>query len=429
MRNMKRTVQYLLVAVLMQGMVTASASAFSFFDWGSPDVRSEAFETIATKYVFGLSGKTVEEKLELVMEIGEFLAEHAENSKLYVPEASWGETVLKFPYMDMNLDGVADEASCNVEFWHEDNASLFEGTGVMEYMAALPWPVAIYTDGNYIKASLRIPETSIRVFLRQEANIAALEETGAEIREDIEDLVKSKLIWKGFRTFHTDLYEASAVTEEVLLNVESQLGPITVELAAPSVSFPANGLTVNEVVNILLDVVNAPAVPDLNQDGVVDDNDKKVLPAMFQAYIDGNMSWDDMIAMMSSAPCLWNMGATFQQWKAVKVLDAGPVVQLSVCQPFYAQTALKMTGLYHQTIMPCRLLVWAEGGNINIAISNPEVFFALFFFDAAPNMTPAMQQLFQIFPTFVLNEMVTLVNNTMGVLEVDERMVLPPCNM
>ena len=434
MRNVKKSVGLSLIGALLASLLCVPGFAFAFgdwWDWGSSvDVRDEAFEIIGKKYVFGLSGKTVEEKRALVMEIGEYLAEHAENSELFVPVALRGETVLKFPYMDMNLDGVADEASCNVEFWHEDNQQFLVNTGTMQYMAALPWPVAIFTDGNYIKAGLRIPETSLRVFMRQESDLADYEELGAEIREDMENLLRWHLAMKGFSTWYIDRQEDTSITEDVLLQVESMLGPITPDLAAPTVSFPANGMSVEDLLTALEAQVNLPRVPDLNGDGIVDAADKAVLPGMFQAFFDGQMSFDDMVQVMLSAPQMWNMGATFQQWKSVKVLEVGAgtnLYQVSVCQPFYAQTALQLTGLYHQTIMPCRLLVWAEDGRIHISVSNPEVFFALFFFDAAPNMTQEMQDLFSIFPTFVLNEMVVLVNSTLTGLGVSEQMAFHPC--
>ena len=432
MRNVEKFVGLSLIGTLLVTLLCAPSFAFAFFgDWGtSIDVRDEAFEIIGTKYVWGLADKTVAEKREMVMEIGEYLAENAENSKISVPEALRGETVLKFPYMDMNLDGVADEASCNVEFWHVDNDQFLTGTGTMQYMAALPWPVAIWTEGNYIKAGLRIPETSLRVFMRQESNIADYEETGAQIREDMEDLLQWQLAFKGFSTWYINRQEETSITEEVLQNVESMLGPITTDLAAPTVSFPANGMSVEDVLTVLEAQVNTPRVPDLNEDGIVDAADKAVLPGMFQAFFDGQMSFDDMVAVMQSAPDMWTPGYTFQQWKSVKVLEVGAgtnLYQVSVCQPFYAQTALQLTGLFHQTIMPCRLLVWEENGQINISVSNPEVFFALFFFDAAPNMTQDMQDLFGIFPTFVLNEMVVLVNSTLEELGATERMDFHPC--
>ena len=82
------------------------------------------------------------------------------------------------------------------------------------------------------------------------------------------------------------------------------------------------------------------------------------------------------------------------------------------------------TGLYHQTIMPCRLSIWREKDQYFISVSNPEVFFAVFFLDALPNMSPRLVDLFKIFPTFVLNEIITLVNGGLKDLGVEERMPL-----
>ena len=431
MKSVKKNLGLLTTAVLLASFcIPGSALAF-FGGWFGSDVRDEAFEIIGTKYVYGLADKTVAEKRAIVQEIAEHLVEHSENSKIFVPEALRGETALKFPYMDMNLDGVADEASFNVEFWHEDNTEFLADTGVMEYMAALPWPLAIHTDGNYIKAALRIPESSIRVFLRPEDDTESYEELAAGIREDMESMLRWDLRWLGFSTWHIDRIEASSITEPVIAAIEEQIGEITVELAAPGISFPANGRTVEEVLTALETAINTPRVADLDMDGVPGTAaDKGVLPAMLQGYANGDIPFCQIVGMFRAAPYFWNQGFTFQQWKSVKVLavDAGTnMYQVSVCQPFYAQTAVQLTGtMYHQTIMPCRMMVWVEDDQIHMVLSNPEVFFALFFFDAAAEMDERMQKLFRIFPTFVLNEMATLINSAAEDVGTVERMSFKP---
>ncbi|MEN8258006.1 MAG: hypothetical protein ABFS09_09115 [Thermodesulfobacteriota bacterium] len=415
----------------------------------SPAPAEEAFKIIAEKKVSGLSDLTTLEKKAQVLHICEHLSSSTDplgaiTSVETIPSELDGvayEAVLNFPFTDMNMDGVADSASCNVEFWHEMNDDILSMSDNPRYMSAMPWPMAVYTEGDNIKIALRLPETTMRVFFNDSDDKATYEEMGAVIRADIENFVISTLQDGGDQGFkiEDELVKGTQIKEEVLQGIESMIGPINSDSVAPMVSIsaasvpasmiPEGSTALDAVVGALEVAINTPRVGDLNQDSVVDAADKAVLPGMFQQVMTGEMSVEQMQQVMATAPYVWNMGGTFQQWKSVKLMQSEStpgLYELSVCQPFYAQTALQASGsLFHQTIMPCRLLVWDDGVNINIAITNPEVFFAAFWLDAPIEAGSPMAELFKIFPTFVLNEMITMVNGALGdQLQVETRMAL-----
>ena len=63
-----------------------------------------------------------------------------------------------------------------------------------------------------------------------------------------------------------------------------------IEYATPTISFDANGLTVDDVISAFIDGANACRTPDLNQDGTADcqAEDLAMLPQMFNDFVQGN---------------------------------------------------------------------------------------------------------------------------------------------
>ena len=61
---------------------------------------------------------------------------------------------------------------------------------------------------------------------------------------------------------------------------------------------------------------------------------------------------------------------------------------------------------YHQTVMPCRIMVW-EDREIFVSMSNPEIFLPAFFFDAP--RPENLETLFLVFATLVYNEIAMFV--------------------
>lgn len=420
---MKKTTAFIYAIIACLTLTASSAMAWSMweFPWSDPGV--DAFVMLGEKSVDGLTEMSVEDKRSTVMEICETLSDSADYNWFIdaTPAVSTTEeTVLKFPFLDMNMDGINDEASCNVEFWHVDNNIFLEETGKMQYMAALPWSVGVYTENNKIKVSMRSPKASVMVFMREENDIDYYKWLADYIGITLDTHIRFQLSMEHFNTYWLEDMDETAISEAVLQDIEERLGvPINLQLAAPTVSFPADGMSVEQVVEVIKQNVNAKTVPDLNMDGDTTDlGDESVLPELFNNFFMGLLTFDDMLGVLATAPDIWNMGGTFQQWKTVKTYAPADLntelQQISICQPFYATTALNSTGAYHQTIMPCRVMVWEEDGNISISISNPELFFAAFFFDANDNMSEDMLNLFSIFPTFVYDEIATLINNSLA---------------
>ncbi|MEN8200634.1 MAG: hypothetical protein ABFR63_11245, partial [Thermodesulfobacteriota bacterium] len=362
--------------------------------------QMEGFQFIASKA--GAAPGDVAAKRAAVMEI----CEHISEAAAYCPALSAVETLesgvegvayetaLKFPYMDMNGDGVYDAASCNVELWNTMNDAMLIMDEDTRYMSALPWPVAVYTEGDDIKVAMRLPETTMRVFFNDSKNKEIYENMGGFIRANMEMFLEETLAHEDFDVNLVRVAE-STVTEETLDMVQQMIGDIDSNKLAPTVSVSVSAVesvsggvpALEAVTNALEIAVNTPRVPnfpamadcsedvdipnpDCNGDGKV--GGTAMLPDMFMAVMLGKMGVADMNAMMAGAPDMWNMGATFQQWKSVKLMQpesAPHIYQISVCQPFYAQPAVGASGdIYHQTIMPCRLIVWEKKGEIHIAI-------------------------------------------------------------
>ena len=72
---------------------------------------------------------------------------------------------------------------------------------------------------------------------------------------------------------------------------------------------------------------------------------------------------------------------------------------------------LNITGPHHQTVMPCRIMVWEDDEEIFVSMSNPEMFLPAFFFDAP--LPENLENLFPVFATLVYNEIVTMINDTL----------------
>ncbi len=433
-------------AGFFDGMADTSSSMFSGMTDRRYGPQDEAFEILASKTVEGLSGQTVQEKRAVVLEVCEQITHDAASQRRISPvvtmlselEGVEYETDLKFPYLDMDMNGAKEEASCNAELWHKINDVILYSSGESRYAAGMPWPIAVYTEGDSIKVGMRLPETTIRVFLNDSPMKSFYETLGSRIRTDLERFLARSSALEDFNHEIIPIAKSS-ITEEKVDMLEGMIGELNTDSVAPMVTIPISAVpaalipggsgALEAVVGALEVAVNTPRIGDLNQDGTVDAADKAVLPGMFQMVMTGAMSMEEMGAVMATAPYVWNMGGTFQQWKSIKLVqpESQPgLYVLSVCQPFYAATAIQASkAAFHQTIMPCRLLIWEEDGNINIAITNPEVFFAAFWMDAQIDPASAMGGLFQIFPTFVLNEMIAMVNGALGEqLGLQDRMAL-----
>jgi hypothetical protein len=387
--------------------------------------KPHAFELSAMKTVAGLGAKSIADKKTAVGQATDRLVKWIGKLpyvKLLV--GTNGMERLDFPPIDRDMDGSPDEVAQKLELsfptdpWFLYLADRARGL-------ALRWSVVVYTDGDALKVALGVPDTFIRLYFRGEPHLPLLRSWGRWDHRRMRDLVHIALKGDGFNTRLDQSLPGTELSEATIKTVESQLGPLTAESIAPSLTLDGKSVTVAQVVGAIEAAFTAKRVPDLDGDGDVDAQDQSVLPAAMQSYLSGQMSQAQLSAMMGQGVSLWNNGLTFQQWANPRTLSVGSVQVVELCQPFYASTALG-TGLHHIPSMPCAVSVWQEGNKVRVNVLDPVVIFAYFFRDAGPTMPPAMQQLFALFPSFVFNEMAGVVNAAMADLGVKPRLVLHP---
>jgi hypothetical protein len=400
-----------------------------------PQYAANVFLSVAQKEYSNLGALTLEEKQEIVLDLGKRLNRVAQahlgktSSVDTLPADILGsdgedvhETVLKFPFLDADQDGVPEEASCNLELWHDDTAILLNGSGKNQYFAAMPWPVSIRTDHETIKIDMRSAEASVMVFMHDEtaSDLARYKTLAASIDQDIIYFLRSALVAidPTFTFDDLDDHSNSAISiqeeDAIVRHGIHHEGDGMLEYGTPSISFDAGSLQVDEVVRALIKAFNTYRTPSLSQTNERQ-NDLAILPTLFSAFVQGDKQ--PLLDALDQAMGAWLEGATFQKWKSVKDFAPGNIHgnlrEVSICQPFYATTMLNLTGTYHQTTMPCRVLVWEENNTIVIAMSNPEMFLPAFFKDGVAQLPDTLRELFPIFATFVHNEIIAMINDAL----------------
>jgi len=420
-------------------IATVAAALLAPMAYAKQDVDKgvQVFVSVAQKTVEGLSDLSLADKRATVMEICEEISHKAnyntqmsETTSLEAPGGFHHETVMVFPYLDSNMDGVKDNASCNVELWHEDTDKLMRKTDSNQYMGALPWAVSVVTVGDEIKVNMRSPEASVRVFMHDEKkDTKKWERKAREIEKDFKTHLQLVLSEdEDFRFSGLDDMSGTALTTqriEDLLDAADE--KYMKEYGTPTISFDANGYTVEDIVEAIILGANACRTPDLNDDGTAgcQAEDLAMLPDLFNGYVQGDEQ--PLVDALGMAMPIWENGGTLQKWKSVKTYAPegakGNLHQISVCMPFYATTMLNITGAYHQTVMPCRVMVWKNDGEIFVSMSNPEMFLDAFFFDSA--LPENLKDLFPVFATLVYNEIAAMVNHTLDTeLAISEQLEL-----
>jgi hypothetical protein len=384
--------------------------------WHGPHANpSFAYELTAERTIYGLSSKDIAGKKTAIDEAVDLLVARTKKMPhLKLQVGTNGVDRLNFPPVDLDMDGTPDEAAKKIELSSASDWWMLASTSKAHVIAAR-WSVVVYTEGDQIKIVIGVPETFTRLYFRGEPNMPALVYMAQWIHADLRYLAHSALVHHGYST-RVDLgIPGTELDEQRIAQIEAMVGPVTAESIAPSLTL--SQVKVKDVVAALEAAYSAPRVPDLNQDGVVDQGDEAVLPTMFGEYMQGMVTFEQMGQMMGQGFSMWKGGYTFQQWANPRTIDLsspwlGQSFIVELCQPFYANTALS-TGLYHIPSMPCAVSVWEEKGKVRVNLLDPGFIFAYFFADAAPQMPPAMQQLFAVFPTFVYNEMVGILNAAM----------------
>jgi hypothetical protein len=335
----------------------------------------------------------------------------------------------RIPYPPVqNMDGTM-AYGVGLELFYAADGRVMDS---MDQGIGLPWVIGIYADHGVLAVDVGVPETYTRIYFPTD------DERDAERKKTIAVRAHAKMQ----RVIQEALGDM-AVEEPFGVGIEmpdwSETAPsiagityLLDDLAEVAPSVTLNGdYEVAQVVAALegafFQSSQGMTTPDLDGDG----NFQEELPEGFAAYMGMmpgmSLSCDEMNDMMSMGlsmptgdPGLWVQGGTFQAWKNIRtvnltVIGNGPLYIMELCQPFYAGAALS-TGMYHLTAMPCNIAIWKESGKIKVSVLNPNVIFGYFFADAMqamqadPNMAP-MLQLFGMFPTFVLNELMALANN------------------
>ncbi len=393
---------------------------------GQAPGMEHVFELLATRHVPGLAAADVAGKRAVLDDaIDRMIAEATLMPGLDVAIALDGNDRLEFPPVDFNMDGVPDDVGTMIEVTLPNDNAMLASTD-LAHIIGLPWRIAVYTKGDDIEIVTGVPETFTRLYLRGESPSWVGVTTHVH-HQRIRALVDNGLSsGGGYVTGINTGLPGTEMTEATIAATESMMGPITPESIAPVVEIA--GVSVEAVVEAIKAGFSASTVPDLNQDTVLDANDLAVLPNAFGAYINGEMSFEEMGGMMGQGFDLWNYGLTFQQWKVARVLDLsspqnGSLYLIKLCQGFYAGTALS-TGLHHMPSMPCAVAVWMENGVVKVSVLDPAFIFGYFFQDAMGLMPAPMQDLFSVFPTFVYNEMAGVVNAAVGPLGAQELLPL-----
>ncbi len=392
---------------------TAFSSAAAARAHHGPEMLA-TYELLAKGEVPGLSRMSIAEKKTVIDGVVDRLIEEVGATRsLEIEVGSNGLDRLHFPPVDLDLDGVVDEVGRTIEVSAWTDAWFLRSTE-LTHAAALPWSLAVYSEGDMLKVVLGVPETFTRLFFRGERTLPGLVATARAVpHRMIRKMVADALTGRDFETGLNKGLPGTEMDEERITAMESVFGPVTPETIAPSVVLP--GATVDEVVAAIEAAVVLPRVPDLNGDGATDDGlDEAMMPEMLGRYVAEELSFEEMLGMMEMGFDMWPHGFTFQQWVHARTLDlsspgTGAIHLIELCQPFYAAVALS-SGLHHMPAMPCAVTVWEVDGGVALNVLDPAFIFAYLFADAADTMPPALQKLFGLFPAFVYNEMVTLVN-------------------
>jgi uncharacterized protein (DUF302 family) len=387
-----------------------------------------AYERLAYMEVSGLSDMTIEEKTDLVEDTLDLVIDQtAEHSELWVAEGTNGMQYLPFPPVDFDMDGSPDEVVRQIEISFLDDEAYLRSTSLAKVIA-LPWPVAAYTDDDSVAVIIAVPQAFVSTYFRDASNMSGLLQVAKNIQHrGLVALVHEALEDSGFDLVQEGL-PGTILDDAIIADIEGYMGiPITQEFIAPSVALP--DADIKDVVAGLVAAFKTPSVPDLNGDGKLDSADEGVFPAKFMEYMRGEISFEEMVGMLSMGFELWAQGYSFQQWAVPRVLDLSTpgrqTFVIELCQRFYAATALS-TGLHHAPSMPCAVAVWVENGVVYANLLNPEFIFAYFFIDAGPNMSDEMAQLFSVFPTMVFNEMAGLFNTAVRQMGYDDQVDFHP---
>jgi len=382
---------------------------------GVAPAMEHVYELLAEGTVTGLSAMDITAKRGVLDQaLDAIIAQVALSKDLTLQVGTNGMDRLNFPPVDLDMDGAPDEVGTKLELSSSADGWILASTD-RAHGVALRWSIVAYSQGETVKVVIGVPETFVRLYFRGEASAQALENVAKKIHADLREVVHLALKDGGYATQLDAGIPGTEMGEATIAQIEGQNGPITGESIAPSITL--TGVAIGDVVTAIEAAFKAPRVPDLNQDGVVDQADQGVLPGAFMQYLMGQMTFEQMAGMMSMGPQIWGMGGTFQQWAVPRTLDlstaqAGAHYVVELCQPFYANTALS-TGLHHIPSMPCAVTVWEEGNTVQVSLLDPAFIFGYLFTDAGPQMPPAMQALFAVFPHFVYNEMAGVVNASM----------------
>jgi hypothetical protein len=311
---------------------------------------------------------------------------------------------------------------------------------------AIPFPlgvIGVLTQGDQVQVYASVPETRIRVFFRDLGSTSGLEALGQWYRKRIELLVENALEGQGFTTgINTGVSPEldDGTIEYIESSVAGMLEMLQVygytltnyDHVAPGATLP--NTTVHKVVKAFERAVDGDVTtPDVIGVGAMD------LPAAFSAAgaddaygdpADDVSQYEAINTLLTNAQSpsgVWHNGQALQEWILLRVLKitepwAGNEHLIELCQPFFARAALGAPAFYHYLDLPCGLVVWQEGPDVQIALYNPLVVFSNFFSDAIggicnPN-TPAwagMCNLFQVFPLVAFNEVASIVNGVLGV--------------
>jgi len=340
-------------------------------------------------------------------------------------------TLLSLPAVDFNMDGSPDDIGRMMEIsFSKDSVFLANG---LNHGIMLPWQIAIFTQQDTLYVTAGVPETLVRLVFRDAINYDRLVSLARDYHRQIRTVVASAL--EGMEGFHTNVNQTwmkrdntpFSLGEQEIAELESRLKtPLTLEFIAPSVTINTE-LSVDEVTRAIEDAFLAVTVADMNRNGEIAEDvnengitdDQEVLQQAVMGFIKSNEpDMAGMRAMIEEANGVWANGKTLQQWNVARTLtlgddEVGRLNLIQLCQSFYGGMALGF-GLQHIPAMPCIAGVWKEEDGIHINLADPRFLFAYLFSGVQLDQDDEVQQrmgaLFQLFPSMVFNELVSVLN-------------------
>ncbi len=334
-----------------------------------------------------------------------------------------GKDQVEFPPIDYDMDGTPDAHGAAVEIAFAGDRFFTLDLG---RSFGVPWVIGIYAQYGQVYVDLGVPETFTSLYFQGSPHLPTYYAMAGRRHWMMRVMVHHALWRDGFTTLQDEGIEGTEMPQWRIAEIAEATG-VDVNTGTRTLTLPP-GHTITEVRTALEEAfaqsASGATTPDLDQDGTVGEE----LPESFQAYLQGQMTCDDMHQSMSQAMGLWEQGGTFQPWKSVRTLDQHPFgprnsFVIEVCQGFYASMALT-SGIHHLSAMPCNVGVWEKNGRVTVSILDANFIFSYFFVDA--QMPEPMMKLFGMFPTTVYNEMAAVTNNALASLGETSRFELQP---